>query len=126
MKVEGLAQVVVSPCVESLHPVADRIARCKHQNGYSRTAGSQALTDLDSALQGQHHIQKDKVVVVDAGLVKGGLSVERDIDSIGLFAKAFRKKLGCIGLIFDQQYPHESLQLRSLRSKPLTMLAGDT
>jgi hypothetical protein len=43
-----------------------------------------------------------------------------------LFAKPFCKKLSCIGLIFDQQYPHESPQLRSLRSKPLTMLAGDT
>jgi len=58
----------------------------------------------------QHHIQKDEVVIVDAGLVERCLSVERDIDSVGLFAKAFRQNLGSITLVFDQQYPRPSLR----------------
>jgi hypothetical protein len=114
MKVKGLAQVVVSPSVEPLHPVVDGVTGRKHQDGHSQTAHSQASADFDSVPPRQHHIQENEVVVVDAGLVERGLSVGRNVDRIGVFAKAFRENLGCIGLIFDQQYPHESLRSRAV------------
>ena len=109
-KVKGFAQIVVGPSVEPLHPVLDRVTGGKHQHRHRRTASSQVLADLDSVAPRQHYIQNDEVVIVDAGLVECGLSVARDVDSIGVFAKSFRENLGCIGLVFHQQYPHESSQ----------------
>src|SRR5256886_11877659 len=114
VKVKGLAQIVVGPGVESLHPVVDSVTRGKHQDGYSRTARSQVFADLDSVFPGQHHIQQDEVVIVNTGLVERGLSIGRNVDSVGLLAKAFRQDLGCIGLVLDQQYPHESLRSRAV------------
>jgi hypothetical protein len=85
------------------------------------------LADLDSVPPRQHYVQKDEIVIVDAGLVERGLPVERNVDGVGLFAKTFRKNLGRIGLVFHQQYPQESLPSRAVcADKPLMMLAGDT
>src|SRR5882762_1509455 len=108
MKVKGLAQVVVGPSIETLYPVVDCVTGRKHQDGHRRTPCSQVLTDVDSVPPRQHYIQKDEIVIADAGLIKRRLSVARNVDSIGVLAKASRENLGCIRLVFHQQYPQES------------------
>jgi len=71
-------------------PVVDSVPRGEHQDRHRRAVRSQALADLDAVAPRQHHVQKNEVVVVDAGLVERCLSVERDVDGIRLFAKALR------------------------------------
>ena len=105
--VERLGQVVVGAAVEPGDAGVDAVAGGQHQHRHLRSAGAQALAELQPVDERQHHVEDDRVVVGDRHELDDLAAIGRDVHGVGLLAQPLRQHPRRVRFVFDQQDAHD-------------------
>src|SRR5512146_1016535 len=103
---ERLDEIVVGTELETLHAVANGIARCQEQDRRLDLMMPQLLDDAPAVASGQHHVQNDGVVGARPRKVRAILTVVRHVDHEAILLEAARQIGGGLVLVLDDEELH--------------------
>ena len=84
----------------------DCVARREHQDRDRPALAAQAPADREAVLPRQQHVEHDRVVVGDRGLIARALAVPDHVHGVRLLAQALRDHPRRVGLVLYQQDAH--------------------
>src|SRR5690606_33927171 len=103
---EGLADVIVGACTQSLDLVVDLAEGTQDQGGRTNVGCTQRADDRESVHFGQHPVDDQDVEVARGGHQQAVPAASRVLDTVARLAESADDERGHSRVVFNHQYSH--------------------